>query len=265
MRSELAKARQLLLSTIHCRPMKLGNRGPLVSFCFDDFPRTACTVGGAILKSFGARGTYYTAMGMMNTQNELGDQFTPDDLHCLWADGHELASHTFSHMSCRKVSLQTFENDVQQGRNALREITGCDPSNFAYPYGHVTLTAKKRMGTQMRSCRGIWGGVNGPTADLNLLRANELYGDLDRLADVEFLLSENEQRAGWLIFYTHDVRSSPSPFGCTPKLLEKAVSLVVKRGFSVAPVEEVLTGGAVLLASPGRGSCIPAGETSAGA
>ena len=71
--------------------------------------------------------------------------------------------------------------------------------------------------------------------DLNLFRANSVYGDAGRLWAAGVLLLENEQRQGWLIFYTHDVRSEPSPFGCTPKLLEKAVSLVVKRGFSVAP------------------------------
>ncbi len=51
------------------------NRGPIVSFSFDDFPRTAYSAGGAILERFGVRGTYYAAAGLMNTANELGEQF----------------------------------------------------------------------------------------------------------------------------------------------------------------------------------------------
>jgi peptidoglycan/xylan/chitin deacetylase (PgdA/CDA1 family) len=241
LRSRIGEARRMLLCSLHSRAVPLGNEGPVVSFSFDDFPRTAYTVGGAILKNFGARGTYYTAMGLMNTQNQLGDQFGPRDLDSLLADGHELACHTFSHISCRTVPLQVFENDLRRGRTMIRQMTGCDPVNFAYPFGHVTLTAKKRVGKQMRSCRGIYGGLNGPMVDLNLLRANSLYGDVDRFMESETLLSNNERRKSWLIFYTHDVRSSPSPFGCTPALLEKTLSRTVQRGFRIVPIEEMIS------------------------
>lgn len=242
LRSQLGKARQLVLSAVHSRPISLANRGPVVSFCFDDFPRTAYAVGGAILTSFGARGTYYAALGLMNTQNELGDQFTRKDLDSLLADGHELACHTFSHISCRGVPLRAFERDVQKGRNAIREMTGRDPDDFAYPFGHVTVAAKKQVGMQMGSCRGTYGGVNGPTADLNLLRANSLYGDIDRLPEIESLLAENAQRQVWLIFYTHDVRGNPSRFGCTPALLERTASCAVQRGYRIFPVEQAIAG-----------------------
>jgi len=242
LRSELGKARQRLLCTVHFRPMALANQGPVVSFCFDDFPRTAYAVGGAILTTFGARGTYYAAPGLMNTQNELGDQFTQEDLDSLLADGHELGCHTFSHVSCRGLPLRTFEHDVQKGRNAIREMTGRDPVNFAYPFGHVTVAAKQRIGIYMGSCRGIYAGVNGPTADLNLLRANSLYGDIDRLREIESLFAENTQRQGWLIFYTHDVRREPSRFGCTPALLESTASYAVKQGYRIVPVEQVIAG-----------------------
>ena len=108
LRSQLGKVRQLLLSASHPRQVSLANREPVVTFCFDDFPRTAYSVGGAILTRFGARGTYYAALGLMNTENDLGDQFTRRDLDSLLADGHELACHTFSHISCRGVPLSSF-------------------------------------------------------------------------------------------------------------------------------------------------------------
>jgi peptidoglycan/xylan/chitin deacetylase (PgdA/CDA1 family) len=240
LRSRLGDLRRHLLSTVHSRPIALGDQGPVVSFCFDDFPRTAYTSGGAILKSFGARGTYYAALGLMNTSNDLGDQLRTEDIDSLLADDHELGCHTFSHISCRSVPLSTFESDMQKGRDAIREMTGCDAANFAYPYGHITLHAKKRIGTQMTSCRGIYGGINGPVADLNVLRANSLYGDVDRFAEVESLFLHNRQRGGWLIFYTHDVRPNPSPFGCTPALLDKSISLAYENGFRILPVRDVI-------------------------
>jgi peptidoglycan/xylan/chitin deacetylase (PgdA/CDA1 family) len=239
--SKLGELRQLMLSSLHSRPAFLGDLGPVVSFCFDDFPASAYTVGGAILKSFGARGTYYAAMGLMNTSNHLGDHFSRQDLDSLLADGHELACHTFSHISCRRATFRVFEDDLRRGMDAIRAATGCVPVNFSYPYGHVTLTAKKRVGPQVRSSRGIYAGLNAPTTDLNLLRANGLYGDVDRFPEMESLLSSNVRKRGWLIFYTHDVRTTPSEFGCTPALLEKVVSAAVDRGFRIAPVRDVVT------------------------
>jgi hypothetical protein len=91
----------------------------------------------------------------------------------------------------------------------------------------------------MGSCRGNFGGVNGPVVDLNLLRANSLYGDIGEFGAVTRLLSESEA-GGWLIFYTHDVRERPSPFGCTPALLEQAVAQALNKGFTIAPVAAVI-------------------------
>jgi peptidoglycan/xylan/chitin deacetylase (PgdA/CDA1 family) len=243
LRQQFGRARQFLLASVHSRPYTLTAPNPMVSFCFDDFPRTAYTEAKSILDAFGVRATYYAAPALMNTRNELGDQFTQSDLEELLVDGHELACHTFSHISCRKVLLSEFEHDVHKGRRWLHELTGHQPLNFAYPFGHVTISAKKRIGAQMQSCRGISHGINEPVSDLNLLRANSLYGGIESFPAIDSLLRAVEERGGWLIFYTHDVRQNPSGFGCTPALLEKAVSCAVRRGLRVAPVQSVIAKG----------------------
>lgn len=246
LRSAVGIVRRRLLCSLYCRPVSVGAEGPFVSFAFDDFPRTAHTVGGSIMRSFGVRGTYYAAMGLMETSNELGEQFRLEDLHAASADGHELASHTFSHTSSRRVSLQAFQEDVRKGDSAIREVENLAPtSNFAYPFGEVSVAAKQVVGKEMLSCRGIYGGLNGPLIDLNLLRANSIYGDLDRLESARRLVRENEKAKGWLIFYTHDVRPNPSPFGCTPKLLEMVIRLTIQSSAKVLPVADVLAAATV--------------------
>jgi peptidoglycan/xylan/chitin deacetylase (PgdA/CDA1 family) len=219
--------------------MVLANDRTTISFCFDDFPRSALTEGGAILRSYGAAGTFYAALGLLGTHNELGEQFHREDLDTVLSEGHELGCHTFQHLSCRSASPAEFEADVMNGRNVIHSMTGYDPVNFAYPYGHVTALLKKRIGVRMGSCRGNFGGVNGPVVDLNLLRANSLYGDVGEFGAVTRLLSESEA-GSWLIFYTHDVRERPSPFGCTPALLEQAVAQALNKGFTIAPVATVI-------------------------
>lgn len=241
-KTRLGEVRRRLISSMCQRQVSLGGRGPIVSFTFDDFPRTALTVGGEILRSHGVRGTYYTAAGMMNTSNHLGDQFRAGDLDTVLRDGHELASHTFSHVSCRVTSADRFRSEVAKGRRAIEELTGRrDSGNFAYPYGQVTLKTKRMVGQDVASSRGIVSGLNGPLADLNLLRANSLYGDLDTCAKVRELIIENEWRKSWLIFYSHDVSPTPSPYGCTPQLLQFAVSLASQGCARILTVAEVLS------------------------
>jgi peptidoglycan/xylan/chitin deacetylase (PgdA/CDA1 family) len=239
-RSGLGAVRRRMLCSLGRRTVPLGNRGPIISFTFDDFPRTAYTIGGSILEQSGARGTFYAAYGLMNTSNELGEQFCADDLHSLLGKGHELATHTYSHISCRSASCGAFCEDAERGRKAIEEVSGAPAGNFAYPFGHVNLRAKRVVGTRMASARGIFPGFNGPEIDLNLLQANALYGDLDGSSQAEHLILQNAKERGWLIFYTHDVRNGPSPYGCTPALFEFAVSVAARSGSRILTVQQAL-------------------------
>lgn len=239
-RSGLGAARRRVLCSFYRRAAFLKNRGPIVSFSFDDFPRTAYLTGGAILERFGGRGTFYAAIALMNTCGELGEYFRAEDLHSLLRKGHELASHTYSHISCRSVSSGIFLEDVRKGKKAIEEETGMQSSNFAYPFGHVTLQTKRIVGFELASARGIVPGFNGPEIDLNLLRANRLYGDVDAAEAVEDLIAENTRRKSWLVFYTHDVQPSPSNFGCTPALLEAAVSSAARSASRILTVQDTL-------------------------
>jgi peptidoglycan/xylan/chitin deacetylase (PgdA/CDA1 family) len=241
MRAALGEMRRTLISAAFERRIPLGSCGPIVSFTFDDFPRSALSVGGEVLKSFGARGTYYAAIGLMNSSTELGEQFRREDLESLVHEGHELGHHTFGHISCRSVPARSFREEVRKGRTAIEKLTGYwRPSNFAYPFGEVTLGAKRLVGAEVASSRGIWPGFNGPMVDLSLLRANRLYGDHLSNSRVEELILENELRRSWIIFYTHDVRSAPSRYGCTPGLLEFAVAFALQRKARVLTVADVI-------------------------
>jgi len=223
------------------RKISLQNSEPIVSFTFDDFPRTALTNGGQILATYNARGTYYTAMGLLDTFNHEGQHFCLQDLHDLLRDGHELASHTYSHCSALENSLARFSSDAERGESEAAKIRGNGTAgNFSYPYGNVTFSSKPALGTRMRSCRGIRPGINAPFADLNLLLANNIYSHNFNLASFEQLLQGNQRQRGWLIFYTHDVRETPSDFGCTPVQLESVLRLAAKSGAQILTVARAL-------------------------
>jgi peptidoglycan/xylan/chitin deacetylase (PgdA/CDA1 family) len=240
LRSQLGSVRRNFLCALYRRTVPLGDHGPIVSFSFDDFPRTSYYAGGAILEEFGARGTYYVAAGLMNTSTELGELFVENDLYSLLEKGHELGTQTFHHSSGRSVSLTAFHGDVQKGIKAVEHLPGHNSTNFAYPYGHVTLRTKKTLGPVLTSSRSVIPGFNGPEIDLNLLLANRLYGDIDSSRQVEELILQNVKQRSWIIFYTHDVRPNPSEYGCTPELFKFAVSCAARSGSRILTVQKAL-------------------------
>lgn len=240
LKSQLGVMRRAILCRYYRRNVPLGDAGPVVSFSFDDFPRTSYVVAGEILERYGVRGTYYVTAGLMGRVDHLGEQFNKEDLRELAAKGHELGSQTFSHLSGRSTALATFETDVQRGMREIESMTGIEPTNFAYPYGHVTLRLKRTIGPTMTSSRSVIPGFNGPVVDLNLLKAHRLYGGTEQVSCLREAIAENVRRKTWLIFYTHDVRSDHSPFGCTAQLFEAVVEAVVKSGSRILPVGAVI-------------------------
>ena len=124
LRSRIASGRRNALCVLARRDVLIPCDQPLISFSFDDFPRTALTVGGTILQEAGVRGTYYAAPGLMNTLNDLGSQFRREDLLDLLAAGHELASHTYSHASARTTGLANYVHEVEKGYQTLAGTLG---------------------------------------------------------------------------------------------------------------------------------------------
>jgi peptidoglycan/xylan/chitin deacetylase (PgdA/CDA1 family) len=222
------------------KPAKIDWPGGIVSFTFDDFPRSASTNGGPILENYGARGTYYTAMGLAGTENHLGRMFEIDDLRAAHAQGHEIACHTFTHRDCCRVAPAEIIAEIDRNTAALSEaLDGAPVTNFAYPFGGVSLTAKNALGRRFASCRGTGRGINRGTVDLADLFSTSLYSanfDRDRLCQ---LIDDAQASGGWLIFYTHDVAEEPSPFGCTPAQLRSIVAYAAENT-TVLPVRDVM-------------------------
>ena len=167
------------LREILCRrPLHANLSKPIISFTFDDFPRSAWTTGGRILMANDMRGTYYISLSLMGSATHLGEQFTRGDLAELLENEHEVACHTFSHFDCRAVRLSAYLDDITRNRNEFeRMFSGRTFRNHAFPSGRASLPAKYHLARQFDSIRGVHPGLNVDSIDLNLLRANDLYSD----------------------------------------------------------------------------------------
>ncbi len=227
----------------HCyrREVAMRNREPLFSFTFDDFPKSALTGGGAILHRNGLQGTYYASLGLMGTMAPTGEIFVADDLPGLFEQGHELGCHTFSHPDTWETSPEQFQRAVLANAQALERLrSGRRFSSFSYPISGPRRRTKRDVGRLFGSCRGGGQAINAGVADLNLLKSFFLEKVRDDESRIRAVIEENRRRSGWLVFSTHDVCGTPTPFGVTPELFEAVVRWCKEAGGRVLTVEDAV-------------------------
>lgn len=223
------------------RPVSIELSKPIVSFTFDDFPHSAATAGAAILEGYGAAATYYVSLGLAGVREASGLMFAKEDVERILASGHELGCHTFHHLDAGESETQDFVDSVIANQRRLQErFPKVWFRTFSYPKSAPHPGIKRRMGARFESCRGGGQTFNCGVADLSMLKSYFLEQARGDHASVARLIEENRQRAGWLIFSTHDVCDTPSPYGCTPEFLECAVKAARESGASILPVSAAL-------------------------
>lgn len=219
----------------HRRPLPITPTRPMISFSFDDAPLTAATAGAEILESRGVHGTYYVSASLAGSDTASGICAARDDYLRLAAMGHEIACHTYSHLDCGRATADEAAADVGRNLAVLAQWGLPLVDSFAYPYGDVSPGPKAAMAHCYSSLRGLHHGVIRQGCDMNQAPAVGIEGDEGEAAAWRWL-REAEAKPAWLILFTHDVQSAPSPFGCTPKALSALADAAIGAGFEVLTV-----------------------------
>ncbi|MEM7492296.1 MAG: polysaccharide deacetylase family protein [Pseudomonadota bacterium] len=238
-RSLPAKLKRRLTYWRAAKPMRQTPRRGMISFTFDDFPKSAAQYGANALEDADAKGTFYTCTGMMGKTNLMGDMYNADDLEALASRGHEIAAHTHNHIDCGRVDPATVRSEICHNLAELQALKA--PTNlphFAWPYGETTLTNKTKINDLVCTARGILPGINKKGSDLMQLGAFELTPDqwtTKRAADA---IEATAQKGGWTIIFTHDVRKNPSAFGTTPESVRHLAKQSRDAGLDILTMSE---------------------------
>jgi peptidoglycan/xylan/chitin deacetylase (PgdA/CDA1 family) len=214
---------------------------PMVSFTFDDFPRSALHEGGRVLRERGWAGTYFAAGSFCGRRVDGLDYFDRDDLAQAAAEGHEIGCHTFGHLRLTEAKPEEIDADLRRNAGFVAEtLPDHRLSSFAYPFGDLHLAQKALIARRFPICRGIWPGLNAGRMDFAQLKAVSLERRMSEGVDVEAWLDRAEARRGWLIFFTHDVSDGPSPYGSSRRAFEAVADAVARRGIRVLPVKNAV-------------------------
>jgi len=238
----LREARTRYLQLRHARRVTLALDRAIVSFTFDDVPRSALVNGVPLLEQAGINATFYVAMGLGNAPDRSSDgadegYLRPEDVAVLHRQGHHIACHTYSHYRLSTGSVDGLVADAQRNVALLEELLdGHRIRHFSYPFGEVSFPLKRRLSSGYDTLRSSRPGINAGTTDLNLLRAISIYDPLFDRALILDTISHAVRAGGWLIFYTHGVHDRPDSFSCTPSQLAWVIDQCMQQEMLLLPV-----------------------------
>ena len=215
-------------------PMRIAPARSIVTFTFDDFPKSAVSAGAAALERRGWRGTFYASAGYAGGVTHHGAMFDAGDLAALEREGHEIGCHTYGHLDASAVGTGELLADVARNARALAAM-GLEQelTSFAFAYGEATPAAKQALSERFDTLRGIQSGINRGTADRALLKSVPLDGGEAGIAHAINAAAELAHQPGWLIYYAHDIQAEPTQWGCTPSQFEQVCAAVEASGVEV--------------------------------
>jgi peptidoglycan/xylan/chitin deacetylase (PgdA/CDA1 family) len=209
----------------------------VISFTFDDFPRSALINGGTILRERGLVGTYYASFGLMGQKAPIGEIFVREDLDELIRQEHELACHTYDHCDSWDTAPLEFEASILRNQRAVAEqLPGTKFRSLSYPISWPRPQTKCRVASYYECARGGGQTFNAGTIDLNYLKAFFIEQSRDNFDAIKQTIDANACAKGWLIFATHDVCDQPTRFGCLPGFFEKVVDYAIQSKATILPV-----------------------------
>jgi peptidoglycan/xylan/chitin deacetylase (PgdA/CDA1 family) len=231
----------LMARKLPVKTARLAGHRPVASITFDDFPKNAWTLGGAVMAKYGVRGTYYTAGGFCGRTVDGTVFYDRDDLKALVAAGHELGCHGYGHQPTPTLTTEQLKFDAERNLEFLKGFTGgTPPVSYAFPYGRVSPRTKRFYAPRFTNVRGVHPGVNVGRVDLAQLNTISLESRCWEPEKIEAAIQRVLHEHGWLVLYTHDVSDTPSPYGSTPQMLDWALGKVAAARIAVLPMREAL-------------------------
>ncbi|MDR1495308.1 MAG: polysaccharide deacetylase family protein [Clostridiales Family XIII bacterium] len=108
---------------------------PMVALTFDDGPAQYTERIVALLREYGCRATFCV----------LGDRVRPQKkrVRLIAAQGSELVGHSWDHKNLTKLSKKKVRAELKKTNDAIRAITGVQPTMHRPPYGAFDKTVLK--------------------------------------------------------------------------------------------------------------------------
>lgn len=189
--------------------------GNLVALTFDDGPHGTLTPRILdILGRYGAKGTFFVL-------GQNASRF-PGILRRAVAEGHEIGSHTWSHVKMTSCGREKLFSEMNRTRDAIVNATGHAPAVMRPPYGAINASTLQTIYSAYGTPAILWD------VDTNDWRKPGVQTVISRAV--------NGARSGSIIL-VHDIHAS------TADAIEGIVKGLQARGFRLVTVSELIAAG----------------------
>lgn len=124
-----------------------GDRAGAISYTFDDNLRDQFTLAVPMLNESGLKGTFFVIAGKTAETPAEGEQKQKDsnvrkqwggiswpELKIMADQGHEIASHTWSHRNMSKMTAEEIDHELSKTVTEIQNRTGHTPLTIAFPF-----------------------------------------------------------------------------------------------------------------------------------
>ncbi len=184
---------------------------PMVALTFDDGPSENTEKILDVLKEYGQTATFCVQGKNIEPYKDL--------IIRMAEEGHEIATHTWSHRNLTKLSASSIRDDLSRCLDLTEELTGKRPTALRPPYGAVNANVK-------RVCKEL--GLTIFTWDIDTLDWSK------RNTSTTYNTMVRKARNGGIIL-CHDLYST------TANAIEKALPVLIEKGFQIVSLEEMFS------------------------
>jgi peptidoglycan/xylan/chitin deacetylase (PgdA/CDA1 family) len=117
-----------------------GSASGVVGLTFDDGYRDFVHHAMPVLARHGMTASLYVVAGRLGGQNQWDpgprlDLIDADDVRAVAAAGHEIGSHTLTHLRLPGAPAATLAAEVGESKGVLEEVLQSEVAGFCYPWG----------------------------------------------------------------------------------------------------------------------------------
>jgi peptidoglycan-N-acetylglucosamine deacetylase len=182
-----------------------------VALTFDDGPKPNAVPLHELLDQYGVRATFFVVGEMAKKHPEM--------VRSLSRQGHEIASHTWSHRDVRRLPLTELKIELDMTRRLIKELTGRDQWLFRAP-GGTDKFFRRRF-------------IYPPAYTMVLWDLHSLDHEGRSAADIAYRLTHSIKDGDIVLLH--------SGVEATNEALGRVIPELRKRGFDFVTVSELTT------------------------
>jgi hypothetical protein len=180
-------------------------RGSAITYTFDDNCPNQYLKAVPMFDELGFKGTFYTVIDWSPQWNTLEQ---------MAANGHEIGSHTVTHISLYGLSTAKETKELRNSRDSINaHVPSQQCVTIAYPY--CAVGTKELCAEYYISARGCQGFVEGKTPG-DMMNISSIIcgteGSVRSVADFKAKINNAVDIHGWCVFLTHGIDDDPGAY-----------------------------------------------------